>query len=312
MPASSSRRRGRRRPTIERVDPAWISAVARIADSDVDAVAGRWIDLVEEELGELPREEKPWIRDLAGAGRRLLSGRRPRPGRRCSHGRCGDRAEAPGPRRLVRRQPAALGRWTAIHAGGDYYDLDGVPRGRHPDPAVRDRADRRRRRARRSSTSSATSASTRCRGRGSARASPAPTCRRRPIALARELAADLGFADARFVESNLYDLPANLEGTFDIVYTSRGVLGWLPDIRGWARVVAHFLAPGGMFYISEVHPVVQAFENEGVAPGELRLAYPYWEHREPLVFEVKGSYADPTPMSASSTSTAGTTASARS
>ena len=37
-----------------------------IEDHDVDAVAGRWIDLVEEELGELPREEKPWIRQLAG------------------------------------------------------------------------------------------------------------------------------------------------------------------------------------------------------------------------------------------------------
>jgi hypothetical protein len=52
--------------TLERVDPGWISAVARIPDHDVDAIAGRWIDLVEDELGFLPREEKPWIRDLAG------------------------------------------------------------------------------------------------------------------------------------------------------------------------------------------------------------------------------------------------------
>jgi hypothetical protein len=52
--------------TIERVDPAWITAVARVGDREIDGVAGRWIDLVEEELGELPREEKPWIRDLAG------------------------------------------------------------------------------------------------------------------------------------------------------------------------------------------------------------------------------------------------------
>jgi hypothetical protein len=52
--------------TVERVDPAWISAVAAVADDDIDAIAGRWIDLVEEELGELPREEKPWIRQLAG------------------------------------------------------------------------------------------------------------------------------------------------------------------------------------------------------------------------------------------------------
>ena len=114
------------------------------------------------------------------------------------------------------------------------------------------------------------------------------------IRLARELASDLGFPEARFIESNVYDLPAALEGTFDVVYTSRGVLGWLPDIAGWAGVVAHFVKPGGIFYISEIHPVVQAFENEGVAPGELRLAYPYWEHRDPLVFDVQGSYADPT------------------
>jgi hypothetical protein len=51
--------------TIERVDPAWIDAVARLDDARLDAVAGRWIDLIEEELGMLPREEKPWIRSLA-------------------------------------------------------------------------------------------------------------------------------------------------------------------------------------------------------------------------------------------------------
>ena len=113
------------------------------------------------------------------------------------------------------------------------------------------------------------------------------------IELARMLADELGFPDARFVRSNLYDLPKALEGTFDIVYTSRGVLGWLPDIRAWAWVVAHFLAPGGTFFITEAHPVMNVFENEGVAPGELRLTYPYWEHGEPLTFAVKGSYADP-------------------
>ena len=52
--------------TVERIDPAWVTAVAMIRDHEVDAVAGRWIDLLEEELGDLPREEKPWIRTLAG------------------------------------------------------------------------------------------------------------------------------------------------------------------------------------------------------------------------------------------------------
>jgi len=52
--------------TIERVDPTWVGTVARLRDDDLGHIAGRWIDLIEDELGLLPREEKPWIRELAG------------------------------------------------------------------------------------------------------------------------------------------------------------------------------------------------------------------------------------------------------
>jgi SAM-dependent methyltransferase len=114
------------------------------------------------------------------------------------------------------------------------------------------------------------------------------------VSLARRLADEIGFPEARFVRSDLYDLPAVLDDRFDVVYTSGGVLGWLPDIRRWAQVVAHFVKPGGRFYIAEIHPVAQAFENEGVEPGQLVLRYPYWEHAKPLSFPVKGTYADPT------------------
>lgn len=51
--------------TVERIDPTWITAVARLSDRDIDAIAGRWIDLLEDELGDLPREEKPSIRTFA-------------------------------------------------------------------------------------------------------------------------------------------------------------------------------------------------------------------------------------------------------
>jgi hypothetical protein len=51
--------------TVERIDAGWITAVARLSDRDLDAVAGRWIDLLEEDLGDLPREEKPAIRTFA-------------------------------------------------------------------------------------------------------------------------------------------------------------------------------------------------------------------------------------------------------
>jgi hypothetical protein len=52
--------------TVERVDPTWISAVAAIPDASLGALAGRWIDRLEDEFGELPRDEKPWIRELTG------------------------------------------------------------------------------------------------------------------------------------------------------------------------------------------------------------------------------------------------------
>ena len=50
---------------MERVDGGWVDAVAAVPDELLGALAGRWIELLEEELGLLPREEKPWIRDLA-------------------------------------------------------------------------------------------------------------------------------------------------------------------------------------------------------------------------------------------------------
>jgi hypothetical protein len=51
---------------VERVDPGWIDTVARIPESSLDGIAGRWIDRLEEEFGPISGEEKPWIRELAG------------------------------------------------------------------------------------------------------------------------------------------------------------------------------------------------------------------------------------------------------
>jgi 2-polyprenyl-3-methyl-5-hydroxy-6-metoxy-1,4-benzoquinol methylase len=113
------------------------------------------------------------------------------------------------------------------------------------------------------------------------------------VALARRLADELGI-DASFVCSNVYDLPEALDGQFDIVYTSRGVLGWLPDMARWAQVAAGFVKPGGTFYIHEIHPVAQVWDDENVRVGELRLRFPYFTQPAPLEFDVAGSYADPT------------------
>ncbi|HUP27561.1 MAG TPA: class I SAM-dependent methyltransferase [Chloroflexia bacterium] len=110
------------------------------------------------------------------------------------------------------------------------------------------------------------------------------------IDLARSLSAELEIP-ANFVLSDLYRLPEVLEGEFDIVFTSYGVLGWLPDIELWGKIVAHYLKPGGTFYIAEVHPFVWIFDDSG-EPADLKVIYSYF-HKEPLRFDVKGSYADP-------------------
>jgi SAM-dependent methyltransferase len=109
------------------------------------------------------------------------------------------------------------------------------------------------------------------------------------IGAAQALAAELGI-DARFVCSDVNDLPNVLEEQFDIVFTSYGVLCWLPDIEQWANVAAHFLLPGGTFHIVEFHPFACVFDDEGEV---LRLRYPYFSSSEPLIFEGgAGSYAD--------------------
>src|SRR5512136_2825848 len=74
------------------------------------------------------------------------------------------------------------------------------------------------------------------------------------IDLARELAREAGL-EADFICASIYDLPERLTGTFDIVFTSYGVLCWLPDLPAWGRVIAHFLRPGGIFYIADGHPI---------------------------------------------------------
>lgn len=113
------------------------------------------------------------------------------------------------------------------------------------------------------------------------------------VETARKLAVETGI-DARFVVSNVYDLPRNLEGEFDIVFTSYGVLCWLPDVAKWARIAASYLKPGGVFYIVEFHPIQQSLENVEDDPNvsELKLRYAYFATSEPLRFEDGATYAD--------------------
>lgn len=109
----------------------------------------------------------------------------------------------------------------------------------------------------------------------------------RSIVLARSLSDELGLP-ATFVCSDLLDLPNMLSGQFDIVFTSYGVLHWLRYLKLWAEVVAHFLKPGGIFYIVEDHPFMRVFDSDSAEP---KVDNPYFFSEEPYHFEMQGSYA---------------------
>lgn len=123
---------------------------------------------------------------------------------------------------------------------------------------------------------------------------------------AKKLNEELGL-DAKFICANVYDiaiskneeaktpplesLPAGQAGlgeaeNFDIVFTSYGTIGWLPDLQPWAKMIAERLKPGGIFYLAEFHPVVWMFDDDFT-----NIKYSY-ENREVIVTENQGTYTD--------------------
>jgi SAM-dependent methyltransferase len=116
------------------------------------------------------------------------------------------------------------------------------------------------------------------------------------IAAARTLADELGLADrAHFVEADLYDAPNAIPepASFDRVYVTWGAICWLPDIAGWARIVAHFLKPDGALYLAECHPSALVFDDAVPLPdGRPGFFAPYF-HSDPLMLEEVADYADP-------------------
>jgi SAM-dependent methyltransferase len=179
--------------------------------------------------------------------------------------------------------------WTAIHARSEFYDVEGWKAGRHPlrgflidevgDVAGKDLLH----------LQCHFGLDTLSWARRGARVTGVDFSGR-AITLARSLAADTGL-DARFVQSDVLELDQVLDGDFEVVFTSFGVLGWLPDLTRWAKVVARFVRPGGTFYLAEFHPSAQAMDDGDVT--EPRLAYPYFPSPQPLAFPTQGSYADP-------------------
>jgi SAM-dependent methyltransferase len=104
---------------------------------------------------------------------------------------------------------------------------------------------------------------------------------------------DAAGLEARFVQSDVLKLPDSLQGQFDIVITYYGVLPWLPDLKRWGQVIAHYLAPGGFLYVADTHPVAALYEVWEGDPGP-SLHYDYFQGGRAQRFESSGgTYADP-------------------
>lgn len=83
----------------------------------------------------------------------------------------------------------------------------------------------------------------------------------RMLELARRLADAVGASDAaRWIESDVLDVPDELDGTADLLYTGRGSLMWLADLDAWAAVLVRLLSPAGRLVIFEGHPAEWLFD----------------------------------------------------
>ncbi|MBK5212896.1 MAG: class I SAM-dependent methyltransferase [Flavobacteriaceae bacterium] len=107
------------------------------------------------------------------------------------------------------------------------------------------------------------------------------------IALAKQLNDELKL-DAKFVCCNVLDTSQHITEKFDIVFTSYGTIGWLPDLKPWAKMISERLKPGGYFYIVEFHPIAWMFDYTVSTPV---MKYGY-QQKGVIYEEYQGTYAD--------------------
>ena len=107
------------------------------------------------------------------------------------------------------------------------------------------------------------------------------------IKLAQELNKELNL-DAKFVLCNVFDVSEHISEKFDIIFTSYGTIGWLPDLKPWGQMIAERLKKGGTFFIAEFHPIVWMFDY---LEGKPIMKYGYMQ--DGVIYEeYKGTYAD--------------------
>jgi len=107
------------------------------------------------------------------------------------------------------------------------------------------------------------------------------------IKAARELAEKTS-SGTEFICCDVYDLPNHLHKKFDLVFTSYGTIGWLPDLNKWAGIISMFLKPEGKFVFVEFHPFLWMYDNDFKY-----ISYNYFKDEAILEIE-QSTYADTT------------------
>lgn len=113
---------------------------------------------------------------------------------------------------------------------------------------------------------------------------------------ANQLKDDFKMHQVSFLSSNVLTLDQIHNDQYDIVFTSEGVLGWLPDLKQWARVIKKLLKPNGFFYIYDSHPLFHIFDEEALAKEKLIARYDYFDAQADMDYPI-GGYASETKFS---------------
>ncbi len=97
------------------------------------------------------------------------------------------------------------------------------------------------------------------------------------IFYAKKLAEDFQMTNVNFIESDVLKLSDVHQGEYDIVLTTDGVIGWIPDLNQWGKVISSFLKSDGFFYLHDGHPFMMIFDEEDLSKGILNPRYPYFQ-----------------------------------
>jgi len=109
------------------------------------------------------------------------------------------------------------------------------------------------------------------------------------IFYAKKLSEELNVNNIDFIESDIMDLKKRHDKKYDMVFTTEGVLCWLPDLSIWGETIVHLLKENGVLYVLDSHPFFMVFDEKKLKENKLEIMYPYF-HKEPEHNETIGDY----------------------